>query len=113
MSLIELPSNTGKVFAVNPHHVTSVTPYRSTMAGRVGMVDMCILRLAGDTTALYVCAWSLEDTLEVLNMSRRAEMDAFQAGFAACDAAVAQGEVPTAQHLVSGFASYTGKAVPA
>lgn len=109
MSLIELPSNTGKVFAVNPHHVTSVTPYRSTMAGRVGMQDMCILRLAGDTTALYVCAWSIEDTLDVLRRGRDQEGEAFAAGFRACDAAVAQGEVPSAVHLTDGFARFIGK----
>lgn len=81
MSLIELPSNTGKVFAVNPHHVTAVTPYRSTMAGRVGQHDMCVLRLSGDTTALYVCAWPVEDTLDVLNTARRGEAAAYEAGY--------------------------------
>lgn len=109
MSLVELPSNTGKVIAVNPHHVTSVTPYRSTMAGRVGMQDMCILRMAGDTTALYVCAWGIEETLDALRRGRDQEGEAFAAGFMACDAAVAQGEVPNTRHLTDGFARYVGK----
>jgi hypothetical protein len=82
MSLVELPSNNGQIIAVNPHHVTAVQPYEGTMAGKVGTHPMSVIWVARDQgTNLYVCAWSIQDTLEALNEAKRADAAAFQAGY--------------------------------
>lgn len=110
MSLIELPSNTGKVFAVNPHHVTAVQPYSSTLAGRVGMHDMSAVWVRRDQgTNIFVCAWTPEQVLDALSTGRDVEGDAFAAGFRACDAVIARGEVPMPAHMTDAFARYVGK----
>jgi hypothetical protein len=85
MSLIELPSNNGKVFAVNPHHVSAVAPYSGTLAGRVGLHDMCVVyvRNPGGPTGIYISAWSVTDTLDALNIGRHSDYAAFHAGYTA------------------------------
>jgi hypothetical protein len=82
MSLVELPSNNGTVFAVDPHAVTAVQPYRSTIAGSGSALrDMCTVWL-GDRS-IFVCAWTTETTVGVLNAARHAETAVFAAGYAA------------------------------
>jgi hypothetical protein len=110
MSLVELPANTGKVFAVNPHHVTAVAPYSGQLAGKSGMHDISAVyvRNPQGPTAVYICAWSVEDTLDALNTARTVDMEAFQAGFRACDLAVAQGEVPSMKHMADAFRAWVG-----
>lgn len=82
MSLIELPSNTGKVFAVNPHHVTAVQPYSSTLAGRVGTHDMSAVWVRRDQgTNIFVCAWTPEQVLDALNTGKRADYAAWEAAY--------------------------------
>lgn len=54
MSLLELPSNDGKIIAVNPHHVTAVQPYSGYVAGQEGKRDMAVVWVARDQgTNLY------------------------------------------------------------
>lgn len=82
MSLIELPSNTGQVYGVDPHHVTAVAPYHSTLPGKGGQIfPMSIVWL--QDRSLFVCAWSTEQTLEVLNAARHGEAALFAAGYRA------------------------------
>jgi hypothetical protein len=82
MSLVELPSNTGKVIALDPHAVTAVVPYRGPIAGRGAQVfDMCTLWL--HDRSIFVCAWSVEQTLDCLNAARLRDAALFAAGYQA------------------------------
>lgn len=80
MTLVELPSNQGGIFAVDPHHVTAVQPYRSTIAGRGAQVyDMCAVWL--HNRSIFVSAWSVEQVLDVLNTARQGDAGLYAAGF--------------------------------
>lgn len=84
VSLLELPSNDGKIIAVNPHHVTAVQPYEGHVAGQQGRRPMCVIWVARDQgTNLFVCAWSIEQTLDVLNTAKRDDFEAFRNGWLA------------------------------
>lgn len=79
MSLVELPANNGTIFAVDPHHVTGVQAYSSTLPGRTGIHDMSAVWL--DNHNVFVCAWSVEHTLRVLNEERKRDFATFTAGY--------------------------------
>lgn len=80
MSLIELPSNTGSVIGVDPHAVTAVAPYRGPRAGYLGQVfDMSTVWL--HDRSLFICLWTPEHVLDVLNTARRTEAELFAAGY--------------------------------
>jgi hypothetical protein len=80
--LIELPSNTGTLIAVDPHSVTAVQAYRGTLPGRGSeLFDMSAVWV--DRRNIYVCAWSVEQALAVLNAARQSDADVFAAGFRA------------------------------
>jgi hypothetical protein len=82
VKLIELPNTTGGVFAVDPHAVSAVQPYRSTIAGRGTQVfDMCAVWL--HNRSIFVCAWSPEQVIDILTEARQADADLFAAGYAA------------------------------
>ena len=84
MSLVELPSNDGKIIAVNPHHVTAVQQYEGYVAGQEGRRQMAVVWVARDQgTNLYVCAWSIEQTLDALNAAKRDDFEAFKSGWLA------------------------------
>lgn len=85
MTLVELPSNDGKIIAVNPHHVTAVQPYQGFVLGREGQQDMSVVWTKGTEqgTNLYVCAWSVSATLDHLNAAKRDDALAFAAGYRA------------------------------
>jgi len=82
VTLVELPGNAGRVFAVDPHAVTAVAPCRSTLAGR-GMQTFDMSAVWMHDRQVIVCAWSVESTLAALNAVRRGEADAFAAGYTA------------------------------
>jgi hypothetical protein len=82
MSLIKLPGNNGCVFAVDAHTVTGVQPYRSTLPGKGTQVfDMCAVWT--NNREIFVCAWSVETTIDRLNKARQADADLFAAGYRA------------------------------
>lgn len=84
MSLVELPSNDGKIIAVNPHHVTAVQAYEGYVAGQEGRRSMSVVWVARDQgTNLYICAWSIEQTMDALNTARRDDFEAFKNGWIA------------------------------
>lgn len=78
--LFEMPSNAGRIQAIDPHHVTGVQSYRSTLPGRgTQLFDMSVVWIGNRN--LFVCSWSVEDTVAALNASRRAEAGLYAAGF--------------------------------
>lgn len=80
--LIELPSNQGGIIALDPHQVTAVQPYRSTIAGRGAQVyDMAAVWL--QNRSIFVTAWSAEQVLDVLNKARHNDAGLFAAGYRA------------------------------
>ena len=106
MSLIELPSNEGKIIAVNPHHVTAVQPYFGLIAGKEGKQEMCVVWVARDQgTNLYVCAWTIEATLDALNAARRDDFEAFKNGWYAGGAPISP------ERIWEAFCEWQGKEV--
>lgn len=82
MTLIEMPGNTGKIFAIDPARVTGLAPYRSTLPGRGGQLfDMTIVWL--DNRTLFVCCWTVEHVLSTVNAARQPLESAFRAGYSA------------------------------
>lgn len=79
MSLVELPSNTGKIIAINPHHVSAVQAYSGYCSGVVGKKDMSAIWVNGHN--IYVCAWDVETVTEFLNKARHDEAALFAAGW--------------------------------
>lgn len=80
MTLIEFPGNRGQIFAVDPHHVTAVQAYRSTLSGRGGQLfDMTTVWL--DNRSIFACSWSVDHVLQVLNAARQPLARAFEAGY--------------------------------
>lgn len=80
MTLIELPGNKGQVFAVDPAQVTALAPYRSTLPGKGNQLfDMTTVWV--EKRAIFVCSWSYEHTLQVLNAAREPLFTAFEAGW--------------------------------
>lgn len=110
MSLVELPSTDGTTIAVNPHHVTAVQPYNGRLPGREGMQSMCAVWVARDQgTNLYVCTWSLEQTLDVLNTAKRDDFAAFEAGYMAAAVGDWNGvDTPTREDVRIEFAEWQG-----
>lgn len=114
MSLLELPSNDGKIIAVNPHHVTAVQPYFGFISGKEGKQEMCVIWVARDQgTNLYVCAWTIEATMDALNAARRDDFNAFAAGWAAYTKRSVLRSVPTQEDIWAAFCEWQGKEVPA
>lgn len=95
MTLLEFPGNQGQIFAVDPCHVTAVRPYRSTLPGRgAQLFDMTIVWL--DERTVFVCSWSVEQTLNAVNTAvREPQLAAFEAGWAAAVSAHVFGENPS------------------
>jgi hypothetical protein len=80
VSLVELPSNQGGIIAIDPHAVSAVQPYRSTIAGRGSQVyDMSAIWL--HNRSIYVSAWAVEQVLDVLNTARQSDAELFAAGY--------------------------------
>jgi hypothetical protein len=80
VSLIELPSNQGSIIALDPHAVSAVQPYRGPIAGRGAQVfDLSTVWL--HNRSIFVCAWSVEQVLDVLNTARHGEAALYAAGF--------------------------------
>lgn len=112
MALLELPSNDGKIIAVNPHHVTAVQPYFGFISGKEGKQEMCVIWVARDQgTNLYVCAWTIEATMDALNAARRDDFNAFEAGFRAVARHLQVEADPT--RIWAAFCEWQGKEVPA
>lgn len=80
-ALVELPGADGKIIAVNPHHVTGCQPYIGYLAGRTDRQEMTAVWVQDHN--VYICAWRIEQVLDVLNTARRAIADAFAAGYRA------------------------------
>lgn len=77
-TLVELPGNNNRIFAVNPLRVTGVQPYDGPLAGREGMHPLSVVWVDGRT--LFVCAWRPEITIATLNAAKSAIARAFEAG---------------------------------
>lgn len=78
--LFEMPSNAGRIQAIDPHHVTGVQSYRSTLPGRGSQLfDMSVVWIGNRN--LFVCSWSVEDTVKALNAARRADAGLFREGY--------------------------------
>lgn len=84
--LVELPSNNGQIFAVDPHTVTGIQHHRGTLPGRgIETFDMCAVWAKpledGATTQVFICAWTVHDTVAYLNNHRQAQANLFGAGY--------------------------------
>lgn len=82
MSLVELPTNTGGLVAVNPHAVTGVQPYTGTLPGTGQELHPMSAVWVHDRN-IFVCAWSVENTLAALNTAKHSDAEIFAAGFRA------------------------------
>ena len=109
MSLVELPSNDGKLIAVNPHHVTSCRVYTGTLAGRTVPVEMTVLTV--DNHTVYICSWPIEHTLEALNAAKRDDFIAFEAGYHAAIRHAARGHEDMSSDTRAAFLAWQAVSV--
>lgn len=80
--LVDFPGNDGKIFSIDPSHVTAVKPYRSTLPGRgAQLFDMTSVWM--DNHAIFVCSWSIDHVRQVIDDAQDSLKAAFEAGYRA------------------------------
>lgn len=104
MTLVELPSREGKLIAVNPHRVSGVQPYFGYRVGSPQKEEMSVIWVDGHN--IYICAWTVEAALEVLNAAKRADARAFEAGYRHCHEFNRDGTPPTPTMIEAAFLTY-------